>query len=147
MSVAFFFQYVMELEPCALCMLQRVMVVGAGIFSLVAAIHNPATLGIRIYGGVVILFSALGGGIAIRQLWLQSLPPDQVPACAPSLDYMMDVFPLLDVLEMILTADGSCAEVLWTFMGLSIPGWTLVGFIGLLLIGVFQVARPKKVTT
>ena len=93
---------------------------------------------------VVILAAAIGGAISSRQLWLQSLPEDEVPACGPSLDYLMDVFPLTEVLNMVLQGDGTCAEVVWRFMGLSIPGWTLVGFVGLAAFGVFQLVRPLR---
>lgn len=143
MAAALYMEHVMALEPCPLCILQRVMVIAAGAIALVAGIHNPGTTGIKIYGGLVVLSAVTGAGLAIRQLWLQSLPEDQVPACGPSLDYLMDVFPLMEVLAMVLAGDGSCAEVQWTFLGISIPGWTLVGFVGLIIIGIFQIARPK----
>ena len=144
MAVALFFEHQMNLEPCPLCILQRVMVILTGIIALIAALHNPHDLGIKIYGGLVAISAATCGGISMRQLWLQSLPADQVPACGASLDYMLDVFPLTDVLSMILTADGTCAEIVWTFLGISIPGWTLVGFIGLIAIGLFQIFRPLR---
>jgi disulfide bond formation protein DsbB len=119
------------------------MVLATGIVSLLAAIHGPKELGIKIYGGLMIVTAVIGGAISTRQLWLQSLPADEVPACGASLDYLMDVFPLTEVLSMVLTGDGSCAEVAWRFLGLSIPGWTLVGFIALVCIGIFQIIRPK----
>ena len=144
MAVALFFEHQMNLEPCPLCILQRVMVILTGIIALIAALHNPHDLGIKMYGALVAISAATGGAISMRQLWLQSLPADQVPACGASLDYMLDVFPLTDVLSMILTADGTCAEIVWTFLGISIPGWTLVGFIGLIAIGLFQIFRPLR---
>ncbi|MEX0943384.1 MAG: disulfide bond formation protein B [Pseudomonadales bacterium] len=144
MAAALYMEHAMGLEPCPLCIFQRVFVIVAGTIALIAALHNPRQLGIKIYGGLVTLSAVIGGGIAIRQLWLQSLPEDQVPACGPSLDYLLDVFPLTEVINMVLSGDGSCAEVQWTFLGLSIPGWTLVGFIGLAAIGIFQIVRPKR---
>ena len=144
MAAALFMEYQMNLEPCPLCILQRIMVIAIGIIALVAAVHHPHEPGIRIYGALVVLFSLIGGGLSSRQLWLQSLPVDEVPACGASLDYMLDVFPLTDVLSMVLSGDGTCAEIVWTFLEISIPGWTLVGFAGLVAIGVFQVARPAR---
>ena len=144
MAVALFFEHQMNLEPCPLCILQRIMVILTGIIALIAALHNPSALGIEIYGGLVAVSAATGGGLSMRQLWLQSLSADQVPACGASLDYMLDVFPLTDVLSMVLTGDGTCAEIVWTFLGISIPGWTLVGFIGLIVIGLFQIIRPLR---
>jgi len=133
----------MGLEPCPLCILQRVIVIVTGFVTLVAALHHPGIRGIRVYAGSAILVASVGAALAIRHLWLQSLPKDQVPACGPGLDYLLEVLPLSQVLNMILTGDGSCAEIVWTLLGISIPGWTLVGFIGLIAINVFQIVRPK----
>lgn len=146
MAVALYMEHAMALEPCPLCVLQRVMVIATGVVALIAALHNPGITGIKVYGGLSILTAAAGAGLSMRQLWLQSLPEDQVPACGPGLDYLLDVFPLMEVLNMILSGDGTCAEVVWEFLGLSIPGWTLVGFIGLIAIGLFQIIRPKLAT-
>lgn len=141
LGAAFYLEYVEGLEPCPLCITQRVMLLSAGLVSLIAFLHNPAAGGRRIYGLLVSL-SALGGlYFSGRQLWLQSLPDDQVPACGPGITYMIDAFPMLDVLETLLKGDGNCAEVHWTLLGLSIPGWTALGFVGLILLGVWQASR------
>ena len=131
----------MHLEPCPLCIFQRVAVISAGLIAIAAALHNPAPLGIRVYGLLVALASAAGSALAMRQLYLQSLPEDQVPSCGPGLDYLLDVFPMQDVLQMVLLGDGSCAEVVWSLLGISIPGWTLIGFVGLITLGLFQAFR------
>jgi len=142
MAVALYMEHVMALEPCPLCIMQRVMVILVGAIALLAAFHGPARLGIQVYGGLVV-GAALGGGfLSSRQLWLQSLPADEVPACGPSLDYLLDVFPLTDVLSIVLSGDGSCAEIAWSLFGISIPGWTLMGFIGLVVVGIWQIRRP-----
>lgn len=133
----------MALEPCPLCILQRVMVIATGIIALLAALHGPGKTGIQVYGGLVAATATGGAMLSIRQLWLQSLPADEVPSCGPSLDYLLDVFPLTEVLTMILSGDGSCAEVAWSLFGISIPGWTLVGFIGLIAIGIWQISQPR----
>jgi disulfide bond formation protein DsbB len=144
MGTALFMEHAMDLEPCPLCILQRVMAIVTGLVTLIAALHHPGVRGIRVYAIGAILAAALGAALAIRQLWLQSLPKDQVPACGPGLDYLIEVLPLTEVLNMILTGDGSCAEIAWTLFGISIPGWTLVGFIGLIAINVFQIVRPIR---
>jgi len=143
MATALFFQHVMGLEPCILCIAQRVVVIAIGLIALIAAIHNPGFTGIRVYGGAVLVCALGGMGIAGRQVWLQSLPPDQVPACGPSLEYLLEVFPLQEVLAKVFLGDGDCAKVLWTLFGISIPGWTLIAFFCLALIGGYQIARPK----
>jgi disulfide bond formation protein DsbB len=144
MGVALYMEHVMQLEPCNLCILQRVAVIFTGLIALIAAIHGANTSGIKIYGYLIVLTSLVGSGLSARQLWLQSLPADQVPACGASLDYLLDVFSLGEVLSMVLSGDGECAKVVWSFLGLSIPGWLLIAFLGLITIGFFQVLRAKR---
>lgn len=142
MAVALYMEHFMNLEPCPLCILQRVAVVAAGLLALVACLHNPGQAGLKVYAGLTGLAALAGAGVSARQLWLQSLPEDQVPSCGPGLDYLIDVFTPLEVLQKVLAGDGTCAEVVWQFLGLSIPGWTLVGFIVLILAAGFQLLRP-----
>jgi len=121
-----------------------VAVITAGLIAIVAALHNPQRVGIKVYSLMVVMASTIGGALAIRQLHLQSLPEDQVPSCGPGLDYLLDVFPMQDVIQMVLVGDGSCAEVAWSLLGISIPGWALVGFIGLVTLGLFQAFRDSE---
>ena len=102
---------------------------------------NPGKIGRKIFGILGILFAVIGGSFSTRQLWLQSLPEDQVPACGPDIGYLLDNFPLMDALSVLLRGDGNCAEVTWTFLGVSIAGWTLVAFVGLVGFNLWQVLR------
>lgn len=140
-GVALFMQYAMDLEPCYLCIVQRVFVILTGSIALLAFIHNPSRLGTRIYAAVTALSAIGGGAFSIRQLWLQSLPEDLVPACGPPADYLFDALPLMDVVPLLLRGDGNCAEVQWTLLGISIPGYTLMAFSGLALLGLWQLFR------
>ena len=138
MAVAAWFQFVENLEPCPLCISQRIMVVAVGLLFLIAAIHNPAQLGRRIYAVSGTVFSLIGAGISIRHVWIQNMPADQLPECGPGLAYVFEYFPLIETVKLMLSGTGDCAEVLWTFLGLSIPAWTLVAFIGLALYSLAQ---------
>ncbi|MGM0915024.1 MAG: disulfide bond formation protein B [Pseudomonadota bacterium] len=134
MAVALGLEHIVGLEPCPLCIFQRVAVISAGVVFALAAIHNPAgRLGAGLYG--VLGLAAVGGGIGVagRHLWLQSLPADEVPSCGPGLDYMLDILPLQEVVNMVLSGSGECAEIDFLFLGITLPGWTLVGFIVLAL--------------
>ncbi len=142
-GTALYFQHVMGLEPCPLCIFQRLFVIALGVVMLMAAIHDPRDLGRRVYGGLIVVVAGLGAGVAARHVWLQSLPADQVPACGPGLEYMLETFPLMDALKLVFEGSGECAEVQWTFLGLSIPGWTLVIFIGLAVFGLLLLFSPK----
>jgi disulfide bond formation protein DsbB len=138
-------EHVMGLEPCPLCWLQRFGFMGAGLVSLLAALHGPRGFGTRIYGFFLVLTAGAGLGVAGRQLWLQSLPADQVPACGPSVEYMLEVLPFFDVLSTALKGTGDCAEVVWRFLGLSIPGWSAILFAVLVVTGlVLLFRRPRS---
>ena len=147
MSFALFLEHVQGLEPCPLCVFQRIGLIGLGIISLIALIHNPASnWGKRIYaflGTLSILWSA---GVAARHIWLQNLPPDKVPSCGPGLDYWVETLPLKSVFEQVLTGSGECAKVDWTFLGQSLPVWSLVFFTVLTLLSLWQLLRkyPSK---
>jgi disulfide bond formation protein DsbB len=131
MAFGYYLQYVVGLEPCPLCMTQRVFIVASGLVCLFAAALG-ARSGVRRAAGVLVpLLCVAGSGFAGRHLWLQSLPEEQVPACGPSVDYLLDNFPLLEALEILLRGNGNCAEVDWALLGISIPGWTLLAFIGI----------------
>ena len=137
-----YLQEFLGLEACPLCMTQRVFVVGWGLFALVAVIHNPAVIGTRIYAGLCALSAIAGGAVAGRHVWLQHLPEDQVPACGPSLEYMLDTLPFSETVSLVLMGDGNCAATMWTFMGLSIPEQTLILFTITTLVCLWQMVRP-----
>ena len=135
LGYAYYVQFQQDLEPCPLCIFQRVAFIFMGLFFLAAAIHNAGNIFSRIYGVFIALGGMAGAAIAARHVWIQHLPPDQVPECGPPLDYMLEVFPLGQALTMAFTGSGECAEVSWTFLGLSMPGWALLCFLGLTVAG------------
>lgn len=143
MAVALYMEHAMGLEPCPLCVSQRIFVILVGFWALLAFLHHPGRVGKAVYGSLGLLSAVAGGAVSSRQLWLQSLPEDQVPACGPGVEYILDTFPFMDALRVMLTGDGNCAEVAWDLFGISIPGWTLIGFIGLALLNLWQVLRRR----
>lgn len=128
MGFALFAQHVLGLEPCPLCILQRVGTVSLGLVFLLAALHDAGPTGARVWGVLVLLTAAVSGSVSARHVWLQSLPPDQVPACGPGLDYLLDVFGLTEGLKMVFHGSGECAEVVWRLFGLSMPAWVFICF-------------------
>jgi protein dithiol:quinone oxidoreductase len=136
-AIALYMQYQMDLIPCALCMTQRVFIIAIGVIALIAWLHQANTLGARIYPIIGMLFATIGAGFASRHIWLQSLPEDLAPACGPSLSYLLETVPFLEALSVLLQGDGNCAKSVWSFLGLTIPGWTLVAFIGLFSVNGF----------
>jgi len=141
LTIVYYLDGVLGLEPCPLCVTQRVFAIGSGLFSLVAAVHCPGVFGRRVYAVFAALFAAGGAGVAARHVWLQRLPQDEVPACGPSLEYMLETLPFSETLELVLMGDGNCADVQWTLLGLSIPEQALLLFVGLIVANIWQIQR------
>ena len=143
LGFGYYLQYFDNQDPCPLCLVQRGFYYAVILVFGAAALHSPGRTGHRIYcaGGT---FFALGGfGVAARQIWLQHLPVDQVPACGPDLFFMMDNFPLKRILEKVFLGSGQCAEVKWRFLGLSIAEWSLACFAGLAAYAVWLALRKR----
>lgn len=143
MAYALYSQYVLGLDPCPLCIFQRVGVIALGVVFLAAALHDPRGAGRRVYAALVFLSALVAAIVAGRHLWLQSLPPERVPACGPGLDYMLGALPFAEMLRTVFSGSGECAAVDWRFLGLAMPAWVLIS---VTLLGVFglwnNVRRP-----
>jgi disulfide bond formation protein DsbB len=130
------------LLPCPLCIFQRLAFAALALAFLLGGLHGPrSTGGRRAWGVLALLTAGIGIAIAGRHVWLTHLPADQVPACGPGLDYMLEAMPLDSVVRQVLSASGECAKVDWTFLGLSMPAWSLAWFVLLALwalVGAFR---------
>ncbi len=133
---ALYLQYMLRQDPCPLCMVQRVIFIAIGVLFAAAALHNAKALGAKVYAVLIALVSLSGVGVASRHIWIQHLPKDQVPACGPGLDYMLQNFPMAEVLQELMHGSGECAAKGWTFLTLGIPEWSLIWYV---LLGVFAV--------
>jgi protein dithiol:quinone oxidoreductase len=131
MGYALYSQHVGGLQPCPLCVFQRVALIALGVVLLAAGLHDPGRRGARVYGVLAGLSALAGVVVAGRHVWLQNLPPEAVPSCGPGLDYLLDTFPLGEALKQVFSGSGECAQVDWTFLGLSMPAWVLIWFVGL----------------
>lgn len=131
LGAALYFQFVGGLEPCPLCISQRIMVLAVTLVMLAAVLHNPGRSGVRAYAVVGALVALGGASVSGRHVWLQHLPADEVPACGPGLEYMFQHLPLTATLKAMLSGTGDCAKVDWTLLGLSMPAWVLLCFLGL----------------
>lgn len=141
---ALIMQYQFDMEPCPLCISQRVFIILVGIFALLGALAGKRRLWVKISAGFALAASVIGGGISARHVWIQNLPEDEVPVCGPGLSYMFETRPMFDALSLLFSGDGHCAEISFRFLGLSIPAWTLVCFAGLAAAMIWQITRNKK---
>lgn len=141
MATALWLQYSAHLEPCPLCIFQRAAMMATSAVALLAFLHGPGRIGRRVYAALTLLATAAGVAVAGRHVWLQHLPPEDVPACGPGLDYWMDTFPFHEVLMKVFKGSGECAVVDWTFLGLALPAWTLLAFLVLGATATWQLLR------
>lgn len=129
LAYAYHVQFQLGIEPCPLCIFQRIAFIAMAIFFLIGAIHGPLERGRRVYALLVLLSACAGIAIATRHLWVQHQPLDPMAGCAPGWSYMLENFPIGEAIKKAFTGHADCAEVNWTFLGLSMPAWTLVSFV------------------
>ncbi|MEO7149658.1 MAG: disulfide bond formation protein B [Rhodanobacteraceae bacterium] len=141
LAYALFAEYRLGLAPCPLCIFQRIAFIWMGLWFLIGGLHAPRGNGRSVYRVLIVLGAIAGIVIAARHLWLQSLPPDQVPACGPGLNYLLDAFPLSKVLKLVFIGSGECAVVNWRFLGMSMPFWTLVWYV---LLGLWALLPRQR---
>ncbi len=132
-AALFYFQRYLGLEPCPLCIFQRISIMVVGAIFLIALLHNPTGIGRRIYGLLLTIASLSGIGIALRHLWLQYGSHEEL-SCGGTLEFMLENDPLLKVVEDVFKGTGDCGEIVWSLFGVSIPGWTLLLLLGLLAL-------------
>ncbi|MEQ1560975.1 MAG: disulfide bond formation protein B [Methyloglobulus sp.] len=137
-AMAYYFQFVEKLEPCPLCISQRIGIFMTGLCFLLAFLHNPGRVGTRRYAILGSVIALCGGSVSVRHIWIQHLPPDKVPECGPGLDYVLQNFPLADTIKLMLSGTGDCAKVDWTLFGMSMPSWTLIAFLMLATLSLLQ---------
>lgn len=143
MAYAYYLQLAKYMDPCPLCIFDRVFLVGLIITMAVAALHNPARNTQRFYAALMLVFCAGGLTSSGRHVWLQHLPADQVPGCGPGLNYLLDAFPVTDVFRMVLQGSGECADINWQFLGFSLPEVTLMMFLALTTFALIQLFRSR----
>ncbi|MEE9334488.1 MAG: disulfide bond formation protein B [Granulosicoccaceae bacterium] len=137
LGYAYYTQYVEYLDPCPLCLTQRFFYFLCGIFALLALFRAGSVRWQKTLSTFIFISSTAGIGTASRQVWLQHLPPDKVPECGPGLQYWIENMPFLRTLELLFKGDGNCAEVDWTFLGLSMASWSLLMFVLVAVVSIW----------
>lgn len=135
-ATSFYLQYMTHLQPCPLCLMQRGCAFLFVICCLIA-MRVASLRAARCLIGLQILSAGAGLFFALRQLWLQSLPADKVPACLPSFDVLLQYFPWPDIVSALFWGTGSCAEMSWTFLGLSLAAWSGLYFLTLVVVSLY----------
>jgi protein dithiol:quinone oxidoreductase len=128
MAYAFYLQYVEQLEPCPMCWFQRAALLAMGCVFLLAAVTNPGRPGAKMFAWLTLLTGGAGAVLAVRHLYIQSMPADQLPSCGMGITYMLESLPFLDVFARALRGSVECNKIDLIF-GLPIPAWNLVFFV------------------
>ncbi len=140
-AYALYAQFHLGLDPCPLCIFQRIGIAALGVVFLIAALHSPHRGGARVYAALLAIAALATVGVAARQLYLQHLPPGAVPSCGAPLSMMLKWMPITTVIRKVLTGSGECGIVNWTFLGLAMPAWVLIWAAFLGTAGVIANAR------
>jgi len=143
LTAIFYFQGQLGLEPCPLCIVSRITFMAIGTAAFIAAIHGPTGLGLRIHGGLLAALAATGIGVSIRHSWIQHNPP-AIESCGADLDFILNTMPLAQALPRIFSGTGSCSKVDWSFLGLSIPEWAGISYVGIFALVIWMAfLRPR----
>ena len=137
LAYALYSQFELGLDPCPLCIFQRVGVAALGVVFLIAALHHPKAWGAKVYAVLIGAAALATIGVAARHVYVQHLPPGSLPSCGAPLGVLLKFTPVFDVIRKVLTGSGECSEVTWRFLGLAMPAWVLIWA---LILGAFGVA-------
>lgn len=137
LGYALYVQSVLGIDPCPLCIFQRIGIATLGVVFLLAGLHAPKGRSAWVYGALLALAALATMAIAARHVWIQHLPEDQVPSCGAGLKFLLEEFPVADVIRKVLTGSGECHQVNWTFLTVSMPTWVLLAAAGLGTLGLY----------
>ena len=144
LAYALYTQFVLHLEPCPLCIFQRIGVALMGVAFLAAALHHPRGWGRYAYAAAIGVAALATLGVAARHLYVQQLPPGSLPSCGAPLAVLLKFTPVWEVIRKVLTGSGECAQVNWSFLGLAMPAWVAIWSVILGAAGVIANSMPAR---
>ena len=143
LTAIFYFQQELGLEPCPMCILSRYTFIAIAAVALVAAIHGPRGVALKVYATVVAILGLAGLGVSLRHSYLQHFPP-KVESCGADLEFILNTLPLSQAFPRIFAGTGSCSKVDWRFLGLSIPEWAGIWFLAFALVVLWMAFRKAR---
>jgi protein dithiol:quinone oxidoreductase len=141
LGFALYSQFKLGLEPCPLCIFQRIGVAFTAVFFLLAAVHNPRGKARYAYAVLIGLGALATLGVAARHVYVQHLPPGSLPSCGAPLAILLKFTPVFTLIKKVLTGSGECGEVNWRFLGLAMPTWVLIWAAALGALGLYANLR------
>ena len=138
LSAAMVLQKFIGLEPCPLCIAQRIIFFGLGILFLIGIFLPTSVWTRRIHSLLILIMALLGVLLAARQIWIRHLPPGHIPPCAADFYYMVKYFPFKQTLLALIQGTAECTKDTWTLFGIDLPTWSLLWFVFFMMVGVYQ---------
>ena len=140
-ALALVIQTTYKLEPCPLCISQRIIFMSLGVLFLIAAFIPPASILKKIFALLQVLTALGGAGVAIRHWYLQANRESMIADCGVGFDYMFENFPLQKAFKLLFRGTGDCAAIDWTFLGLTLPQLGLISFLSFAVLAIYLVTR------
>ncbi|VVO07630.1 disulfide bond formation protein B [Pseudomonas fluorescens] len=141
LGVSYYLEYAVGLQPCGLCLLQRISLALLTGVCLMASVHGPGRFGTFMYWLLGLCCSLAGTVTALRQVLLQSDPVQRLSSCVPNLADLFANTPWLFVVRQMFEGTTECVHISWTLFDLSIPEWSLLFFVAMMILGVCQLLR------
>ena len=138
LGASFYLEFGASLRPCFLCQMQRIFLAAFTLINLLGALLNTKRSSAYLYGMASMGCALLGAITAVRQVLLQNATPDQAADCWPSLHHMIENLSFWQALQSTVKGTVDCVEISWTLFDLSLPEWSLLFFLGMLILGIMQ---------
>lgn len=142
---ALYFQHVMLLQPCVMCIYERIAMFGILAASLIGALAPKTPLR---YVAILLWIYSAGKGLILS--WTHTmiqLYPSPFNTC----DFFVSFpswLPLDKWIPAVFNASGDCSVRQWQFLSLEMPQWLVVIFACYLLFGILvlmsQFFRQRK---
>ena len=132
LAFGMYLQYVVGLDPCPMCIVQRYALIGVAVCAGMASVRGQKGWWMS-FGVLALLASGFGAFVAARQTWLQWYPPE-FATCGRDFYGMIEHYSFSRSIPMIFQGSGDCAAIDWTFLGGSIANWSFICFAAFFVI-------------
>ncbi|MGQ0442133.1 MAG: disulfide bond formation protein B [Methylophilaceae bacterium] len=136
-ALALVIQTTYKLEPCPLCITQRMVFLGLGVLFFIAAFIRPATLLKKLFTLLQVTTALVGAGWALRHWYLQANKESMIADCGVGFDYMFENFPLSKAFTLLFRGTGDCAAIDWALLGLTLPQLALIAYLAFVVYAIY----------
>ncbi len=132
------------INPCPLCVLQRIVLIALGVIFFFAMVLKSNKIGQWIFGSMATLISLGGILLSGRQVWLQHMPQNGMGECGISLQYIFKIFPFTEAIQHVWKGGIECSQHDWEFLRLSLAEWSFIWFIVFFILSLVQLKRLAR---